>query len=105
MQTFDMIVGQKYTYLHNPGNESTCVLKGGPNGEQAVLKGPTGNLFILTSGYNWNPAKKKGVLFVNVYPDGNSYTYSVREVADKVRYREGKAIACIEVPWTEGQGL
>lgn len=50
---------------------------------------------------------KRGTVWVNIYVDNAQHTtpqaHSSREVADKCAV--GHRIACVEVPWTEGQGL
>ena len=46
----------------------------------------------------------KGTVWVNVYEDkGSVYAYDNKYDAD--RMASGARIACIEVSWTEGQGL
>lgn len=46
--------------------------------------------------------KKSGVRWMNVFPSGSTNTWPTRLEADNFR---GMRIACIEVKWTEGQGL
>lgn len=48
--------------------------------------------------------KKKGTFWINVYNDGwGGIPQSSRLKADK--QNNGSRIACIEIPWEEGQGL
>ena len=47
--------------------------------------------------------KRSGEVWVNIYPDGTSATWSRREYADNC---SGESrIACVRVPWTKGEGL
>lgn len=44
---------------------------------------------------------KQGVCYVNIYPN-NSIAHNTKKKADE---RAGFRLACIEVPWVEGEGL
>lgn len=46
---------------------------------------------------------KTGKLWLNVYSDSDLYLYETRESAD--RHAGSDRLACVEVNWTEGQGL
>ncbi len=46
---------------------------------------------------------RTGKLWLNVYSDSDLYLYETRESAD--RHAGSDRLACVEVNWTEGQGL
>jgi hypothetical protein len=50
------------------------------------------------------PQPKTGTFWVNVYPDGPGCVWGTRVEADASPYGKNR-IACIEVQWTEGEGL
>ena len=50
--------------------------------------------------------KRSGTVWVNVNEDGNFWIRSSREQADIAAAAHGvKRLACVEVKWTEGEGL
>ena len=67
------------------------------------------NTKVILSGYNrclWKEYKEpqSGTVWINIYPPGQgSLAYKTRENADTSSL--AARIACIEVPWVEGQGL
>lgn len=70
-----------------------------------------GHVVRLSLDYSWKEYKEplKGTRWMNVYSgaDGNIFTSTreTKEQADRNRYFSATRIACIEVPWVEGQGL
>jgi len=50
------------------------------------------------------PPKRGGTMWVNFYDDGRT-THHSRERADEFASINGHRLACIEVNWTEGDGL
>lgn len=80
------------------------------SGNQFLLKRPDGSLHLSNDMelkyYSEYVEPKKGMVWVNIYGNG-SWSFSTKGNADRdaSRYGIGPRIACVEVPWTEGQGL
>ena len=113
MRKEDFVVGKIYTLDKN----STRYYYVGPNLINR-FEGIFQNIFSNTiysflyesSAYEWKEYKgpRKGTRWMNVYssPIGNIYTatHETKEQADRILQNEQR-IACVEVPWVEGQGL
>ena len=70
------------------------------NGKREFIH-PISNDFVVRSVEYKEP--KRGTVWLNVYPDCIVITHTTRDIADS---RAGpNRIACIEVPWVEGQGI
>lgn len=103
---FNMEVGKKYRLEYSI---SECVehTKAG----NAVLKDSEGLEFIVQKEDfgSWTEVKepKMGVFWVNVYPDKSVgiYFLSKREADLKTNWIGMSRIACVEVNWTEGDGM
>lgn len=111
MRKEDFIVGKiyesKYVYYYvGPSLTNTF------NGIFQRKDYPDKNsLHEISFSCNWKEYKepRKGTRWMNVHSgeDGNIFTstWETKEQADRNRYFSATRIACVEVPWVEGQGL
>lgn len=70
---------------------------------------PSGKFSILVPPQNFKnyveyKEPRKGTVWVNIY-DGMSGLHSTRDSADRCAAVATGRLACVEVPWVEGQGL
>lgn len=104
----DFVIGKKYLFKCSiPSGVCTCIAYtsdkypvfeySGISGIR-VRKVITEEIFAYVTEYK---EPKKGVVWVNIYRDG---CISYRNLEAANQYSSGR-IACIEVPWVEGQGL
>jgi len=93
-------VGKTYGFLDSV---LTCIAftsKGLP-----VFEREEGTVFSKNGGIDFKEVvkPKSGKVWMNMYPDGDAFVYETKEIADGVA---GKSrLACVEVSWTEGEGL
>jgi hypothetical protein len=108
---FNMEVGKKYKLISSPSDHLLAECVEHTKTGNAVLKGSEGLEFIVQkedSRY-WTEVKepKTGVFWVNVYPDKSVGIYfsSKRKADLKANWLGMSRIACVEVNWTEGDGM
>lgn len=72
---------------------------------KAIFKNPNhGNLFYVypMGTYTEYKEPKRGTVWVNIYENA-SFAFRTKDGAD--RHSSSERLACVEVPWVEGQGL
>lgn len=105
-------IGKKYRHKDHKYATPFKILAVGP---EHLLYKPVGSnipmIWPLTErhedSYEEVVEPKTGTVWVNIYPLNGRRSFSSKLGADiyKETERDGVRIACIEVPWTEGQGL
>lgn len=104
-------VGKKYRYLI--GDIFDCIFVT-PKGHPVMKSVEDKSEGLFTYGFeNWKEyvEPRSGTVVVNVYVKNEEIWYGAchltREQADKTAegLNRSKRIACVEVPWVEGQGL
>lgn len=87
-----LYIGEKFTFIRIE-NFSTKL----PLSETCILN-------TTFKDFQEYKEKKKGTFWVNIYNDGwGGVPQSSRRAADE--HNNGHRIACVEIPWEEGQGL
>lgn len=103
-------VGETYIYPNCPEYKYKC-LGFLENGNPIFHVTGKGNDVIHTfrqdaSLYIKYVPLKTGKFWVNIYNEGRGLLWDSKELADRNNnHNSGKRIACVEVNWTEGQGL
>jgi hypothetical protein len=103
-----MQVGKIYTHPADSNRIHYECVKLLPNGKAAVVWSDHGSDFCSMinrlNDYQEYKEPRKGTFWVNVYSDGIGTTHKTKEIALAAAYI-GNRLACVEVPWIEGQGL
>lgn len=100
-------VGQKYR-CGAGATVCTCIgftTKNVPVVEYETIAGVS--VVQAPSSKNWEEYKEplKGEYWVNIYPNFAGILHLTREKANEHQKENSKRIACVRVPWTEGEGL
>lgn len=114
----NFVLGKIYSKIYKADSSNQKYYYIGPNlifSNQGIFQRiPTGDTYSFpyeSSAYEWKEYKesRKGTRWMNVYSSliGNIYTatHETKEQADRILQNGKQRIACVEVPWVEGQGL